>query len=153
MQRTLVLLKPDCLERRLVGTVLARLERKGFQIVAMKLLQVTEELASRHYAEHLEKPFYPQLLAYITSDPVLAMVLEGREVIATVRKLVGATNGILAEPGTIRGDFSTSGQRNLVHASDSAASAEREIGIFFRPEEILTWKTDDSSLYLAEHEK
>lgn len=153
MQRTLILLKPDCMERRLAGTILNRLERKGFRLVAMKMLSVTEALARQHYAEHVEKSFFPPLQAYITSNPVIAMVLEGREVIATVRKMVGATNGIQAEPGTIRGDFAVSGQRNLVHASDSELSAEREIAIFFQPEELVEWKTVDDSLYLAEHEQ
>ena len=153
MQRTLILLKPDCVERRLAGTVLSRLEQKGFRIVAMKMLSVTETLARQHYAEHLEKSFFPQLQAYITSNPVIALVLEGREVVATVRKMVGATNGIHAEPGTIRGDFAVSGQRNLVHASDSEASAQREIAIFFQPEELVEWKNPHDALYLAAHER
>ena len=124
-QRTLILLKPDCIQRRLAGTILSRFEQKGFTIVAMKMLQVTKELAAQHYAEHVEKPFYPKLEEYITSDPIIALILEGRDVIATVRKMVGSTDGIKADPGSIRGDYSTSGQRNRVHASDSEASAER----------------------------
>lgn len=139
MQQTLILLKPDCLERGLAGTILNRLERKGFRPVAMKMLSITESIARKHYAEHVEKSFFPQLQTYITSNPVIAMVLEGPEVIATVRKMVGATNAIEAEPGTIRGDFAISSQRNLIHASDSEASAQREIAIFFQPEEMVTW--------------
>ncbi len=152
-QRTLVLLKPDCLERRLAGTVLSRFERKGFRIIGMKLTSVTPEIAARHYAEHVSKPFYPNLLKYITSDPIVAICLEGREVVSVVRKMVGATKGHLAEPGTIRGDFSISGQKNLVHASDSPESAEREIAIFFSPEELVEWKTNDSDYLLSESEK
>jgi len=140
------------MERRLAGTVLARFEQKGFRIVGMKLMQVTPELAARHYAEHVEKPFYPALLEYITSDPIVAICLEGREVVATVRKMVGATKGWLAEPGTIRGDYSLSGQKNLIHASDSLQSAEREIEIFFRPTELLTWKTSDAQYRLSPSE-
>lgn len=140
------------MERRLAGTVLARFEQKGFQIVGMKLMQVTPELAAKHYAEHVEKPFYPGLLAYITSDPIVAVCLEGREVVATVRKMVGATKGWLAEPGTIRGDFSLSGQKNLIHASDSLASAEREIAIFFKPKELIQWKTSDAQYRLSPSE-
>ncbi len=137
MQQTLVLLKPDCMERRLAGRIIARIEDKGLLIVALKLMRVTPELARRHYAEHLGKGFYPGLETFITSGPLVAMVVEGPEAIAVIRKLAGATNGRNAEPGTIRGDFSSSRQMNLVHASDSPESAEREIGIFFEPEEIL----------------
>jgi len=152
-QRTLILLKPDCMERRLAGTVLARFEQKGFRIVGMKLMQVTPEIASKHYAEHVEKPFFPNLLGYITSDPVTAICLEGRDVVNVVRKMVGTTKGYLAEPGTIRGDFSISGQKNLVHASDSPESAEREIAIFFRPEELVEWKSCDAAFLLSESER
>ena len=152
IQHTLVLLKPDCLERRLAGKILARFEQKGLRLVAMKLMQVTEELAARHYAEHTEKPFYPALREYITSNPVVAMVLEGRDAITVVRTMVGATKGWLATPGTIRGDFSLSGQRNLVHASDSEESAAREISIFFQSSEIVTWKSDDTPTLLAKEE-
>ncbi len=153
MQRTLILFKPDCVQRRLVGTVLARFEQKGFFIAGLKWMRVTEELAARHYADHVGKEFYPRLLAYITSGPVVAAVLEGPEVIATVRKLTGATNGVSAEPGTIRGDFSISQQRNLVHASDSHASAEREIPIFFREDELLSWDYMDKVILLNEQER
>lgn len=136
MERTLVLLKPDCYSRRVMGEILARFERKGLIVRAMKMLKVTPELAAQHYAEHLEKPFYPFLQAYITSAPVVAMVLEGPEAISCVRNLIGPTNGLKAAPGTIRGDYSQSGRENLVHASDSPESAARETALYFSPEEI-----------------
>ena len=131
MERTFILLKPDAVERRLVGTILNRFEQKGLTIVAMRMLQVTAEIAQRHYADHVDKPFYPGLEAYITSGSVMAVLLEGTEAIAVVRRMIGPTNGAEAPSGTIRGDFALSSQRNLVHASDSSAAAEREIAIFF----------------------
>jgi nucleoside-diphosphate kinase len=131
MQRTLVLLKPDCVQRRLMGTVISRFEEKGLNIIAMKMIRVTPELSRRHYAEHVDKPFYPSLEQFITSAPVLAMAVEGLEVIAVVRDMLGATSGLKAAAGTIRGDFSSSRQMNLVHASDSEASAERELKLYF----------------------
>ena len=136
MERTLVLLKPDCVQRRLVGRVLTRFEDKGLNVVAMKLMRVTPELARRHYAEHVEKGWYPTLEGFITGGPIVAAVVEGLEAIRVVRALVGATNGLNAEPGTIRGDFSSSQQMNLVHASDGPESATREIDIFFDSSEI-----------------
>ncbi len=136
MERTLVLLKPDCVQRRLTGRIIGRFEEKGLNTIALKLLRVTAELAGRHYVEHVEKPFYGGLEAYITSGPVVAMILEGPRAIRVVRDMVGATNGLDAVPGTIRGDFSTSRQMNLVHASDGPESAAREIEIFFAAEEI-----------------
>jgi nucleoside-diphosphate kinase len=137
MERTLVLLKPDCLKRRLMGRVLARFEDKGLDIIAMKLMRVTPELAKRHYAEHVRKAWYPDLETFITGGPLVAMIVAGPEAIRVVRTMVGATNGLNADPGTIRGDFSSSQQMNLVHASDGPESAVREIAIFFRAEEIL----------------
>jgi len=131
LQRTLILLKPDCFQRRLVGEIIARFERKGLNIVAMKLIQITPELSAKHYAEHAEKPFYPSLEEFITSAPVVALALEGLEAISVVREVLGATNGLKAAPGTIRGDFSSSRQMNLVHASDSPESAERELALYF----------------------
>jgi len=131
MERTLILLKPDAVERQLVGTILSRFEKKGLRIVAMRMLQFTPELARRHYADHVGKPFYPGLEAYITSGPAAAVILEGTEAVAVVRRMIGPTSGIEAPAGTIRGDLSLSGQRNLVHASDSPAAAEREMAIFF----------------------
>jgi len=125
------------MERRLAGRIIARIEDKGLMIVALKLMRVTPELARRHYAEHVEKSFYPGLEAFITSGPLVAMVVEGPEAITVIRKMAGATNGRNAEAGTIRGDFSSSRQMNLIHASDGPESARREIDIFFKPEEIL----------------
>ena len=130
-QRSFVLIKPDAVRRGLVGAVLSRLETKGLTLVALQLRQVTEELADAHYAEHVERPFYPPLRRFITSGPSIALIVEGDEAIDVVRTLNGATDGRKAAPGTIRGDFSLSNRENLVHGSDSAESAEREIGIWF----------------------
>ncbi|MDR0327950.1 MAG: nucleoside-diphosphate kinase [Planctomycetaceae bacterium] len=131
MERTLILLKPDAVERHLVGTILSRFEQKGLKIVAMRMLQFTLELARQHYTDHVGKPFYPGLETYITSGPVVAAILEGPEAIAIVRRMIGPTNGAEAPSGTIRGDFAVNSQRNLVHASDSPAAAERETALFF----------------------
>lgn len=139
MERTLVLLKPDCVQRRLVGRILSRFEDKGLNIVAMKLMRVTAELARRHYAEHVEKGWYPTLEAFITGSPLVAAIIEGPEVIRVVRDMVGPTNGLNAPAGTIRGDFSSSRQMNLVHASDGPEAAAREIGIFFTPNEVFEY--------------
>ncbi len=135
VERTLVLVKPDGVRRGLVGEILGRLERKGLTIVAAKLLRVAPELAERHYAEHRGKPFYPGLLEHITSGPVVALALEGRSAIAVVRLITGATNPQGAAPGTVRGDLALGVTPNLIHASDSPASAERELALYFRPEE------------------
>ena len=137
MERTLVLLKPDCVERRLMGRIITRFEDKGFQLIAMKLLRVTPELSRQHYAEHVEKPFYPSLEAFITGAPVLAMIVEGLEAIRVVREMVGPTSGLKAPAGTIRGDYSSSRQMNLVHASDGPDAAQREIALYFSEEEIV----------------
>jgi len=139
MQRTLILLKPDCVQRRLMGQVLSRFENKGFNIIAMKMLQVTPELAAEHYAEHVEKSFYPGLEAFITGAPVVAMVIEGREVIRVVREMVGATSGLEAAAGTIRGDLSISREMILVHASDGPEAAEREINLYFDADQICEY--------------
>lgn len=132
MNRTLVLCKPDAVERGLVGRILDRFEAKGLRIVAMRMLVIDEELASRHYAEHVGKGFYPDLVTFIGRSPAVALVVEGPDdTWAIVRKMMGATNAAEAEPGTIRGDYSATFTENLVHGSDSAESAAREIGIFF----------------------
>jgi nucleoside-diphosphate kinase len=131
IQRTLILLKPDAVERQLIGTILSRFVHNGLKIVDMRWLHFSRELARQHYAEHIEKPFYSGLEQYIMSGAVVAAVLEGNEAVEVVRRLIGPTNGVEAPPGTIRGDFSLSNQQNLVHASDSVASAEREINLFF----------------------
>lgn len=140
MERTLVLLKPDCVQRRLMGRVLARFEEKGLNIIAMKLMRVTPELARRHYVDHLQQAWYPSLEGFITGGPLVAAVVEGPEAIDVVRKMVGATNALEAAPGTIRGDFGCSRQMNLVHASDGPEAAVREIEIFFAKEEIHGYK-------------
>lgn len=144
MERTLVLLKPDALQRRLVGQILARLEAKGLKIVGMKLLRVSPELAARHYAEHVGKPFYGELVSFITSAPVVALVVEGPRAVEVVRRLMGKTNALEAEPGTIRGDYGLSVGMNLVHGSDSPASASREIPLFFSPDELHDYALADS---------
>lgn len=136
MERTLILLKPDCVQRRLVGRILSRFEDKGLNLIALKLIEISPELAKRHYAEHVSKPFYPALEKFITGGPVVAAILEGLEAIRVVREMLGATSGLKAAAGTIRGDFSSSRQMNLVHASDGAEAAGREIGLYFQPAEI-----------------
>ena len=131
MQRTLVLIKPDGVRRRLAGEVIRRIESKMLTIVGMKLMTVDEELAKRHYEEHLEKPFFAELLAFITSGPIVAMAVEGDEAVMVVRQMMGATDPKKAAPGTIRGDFGILVTENLVHGSDSPESAERELSLFF----------------------
>jgi nucleoside-diphosphate kinase len=138
MERTLILLKPDCVQRRLMGRVMSRFEDKGLNFIALKLIQVTPELSKKHYAEHVSKPFYPNLEKFITGGPVVAAVIEGLEAIRVVRDMLGATSGLKAAAGTIRGDFSSSRQMNLVHASDGPEAAEREIGLYFRADEICS---------------
>jgi nucleoside-diphosphate kinase len=131
MERTLVLAKPDAYSRHLSGEILARFERKGLRPVALRVLTMTRELAERHYAEHLEKPFFGELADFITSGPLVAMVLEGPSAIAAARQVIGATNPLEAAPGSIRGDLAIATGENLVHGSDGLESAAREIGIFF----------------------
>ena len=145
MERTLIILKPDCVQRRLIGRVIQRFEKKGLTIAAMKMMQITRELAGKHYAPHLGKPFFPGLLEYITSGPVVVMVVAGPEAIAICRRLMGKTFGFEAEPGTIRGDFGVSKTYNLVHGSDSPESADPEIALFFTPEEILDFSPVDAN--------
>lgn len=131
VERTLILIKPDAVERGLAGEILARIERRGFALRAAKLLTVSRELAERHYAEHVEKPFFGELVAFITSAPTLALVVEGEGAIATMRRTIGATNPAEAEPGSIRGDLALAMPDNLVHGSDSPESAAREIALWF----------------------
>lgn len=140
MERTLILCKPDAVQRQLVGQILARFEAKGLKIVAMKMMQITPELAKQHYAEHVEKPFYPSLEEFITGAPVVAAILEGLEVIQVVRDMLGATSGLKAAAGTIRGDYSASRQMNLVHASDGPEAAAREIDLYFSADEICEFE-------------
>jgi nucleoside-diphosphate kinase len=139
-QRTLVLCKPDAVQRGLVGRIIARFERKGLKIAGMKMLTVDEGLASRHYAEHLEKAFYPELRDFITSSPVIAMAIEGENAVEVVRNLMGVTNPQDAASGTIRGDFGLNLTKNLVHGSDSLASAKREVGLFFESDELFDYE-------------
>lgn len=143
MQRTLVLLKPDCVHRRLVGSVLQRFEQKGLRLVALKLVQAGRDLAEKHYAVHQGKPFYESLLSFLTAGPTVAVVLEGREAVTTVRNLMGPTDGTKAPPGTIRGDHAISVQNNLVHGSDSPENAALEIALWFRPDELLAYQPVD----------
>jgi nucleoside-diphosphate kinase len=131
MDRTLILVKPDAFERGLTGDVIARFERKGLEIVALKLMQVDRVLAERHYAEHAEKPFFGELVAFITRGSLVAMVLQGPSAVQAARQVIGATNPVEAAPGSIRGDYAIEVTFNLVHGSDSAESAEREAGLFF----------------------
>jgi nucleoside-diphosphate kinase len=153
LERTFVLLKPDAVARRLAGELLGRFEAKGLKIVGMKMLIVTPELSKKHYAEHVHKGFYPLLEEFITSGPVVALVLEGPAAIAVVRTMLGPTNGREAAPGTIRGDFGLSRQMNLVHGSDGPEAAAREIAIYFKPEELLTYSTTLDPWTCASDEK
>jgi nucleoside-diphosphate kinase len=145
MERTLILLKPDCVHRRLVGTVLQRFEQKGLRLVGMKLVQADRALAEKHYDVHRGRPFYETLLSFITSGPTMALVLEGREAVAVARTLIGATDGAAAAAGTIRGDFAISKQNNLVHGSDSVANAKMEIALWFRPDELVSFTQVDAA--------
>ncbi len=137
VERTLILAKADAVVRGLVGDVLARFERRGYTILGLKLMRVTQAQAQEHYAEHEGKPFFAGLVEYITATPIVAMVIEGEDAIEGCRSTIGATNPIKAAPGTIRGDYGQTIGRNLVHGSDSAASAEREVRIFFRDDELF----------------
>jgi len=139
VETTLVLVKPDGVQRGLSGEIISRLERTGLKIVGMKLMQVTEDLGSRHYAEHQGKPFYAGLVSYITSSPVVAMAIEGPNAISIVRKLMGVTKPAEAAPGTIRGDLAVDIGRNLIHGSANADDAKREVALFFSDKELLRW--------------
>ena len=131
MERTLILVKPDAFERALTGEVIARFERKGLRIAALKSMRASEEIANRHYAEHAEKPFFGELVDFITGGPLVAMVLEGHEAVKAARQVIGATNPLEAAPGSIRGDYALEVQTNLVHGSDGPESSAREVGLFF----------------------
>ena len=143
METSLILIKPDGVQRRLAGRILSRFEDKGLQVVGAKLLRIPLETAEQHYAAHRERPFYPGLVRYMTSSPVLALALRGRNAVAVVRKMLGATFGSQAEPGTIRGDLAISDGFNLVHASDSTAAAAKELGLFF-PEGLVEFEMADT---------
>lgn len=140
VERTFLAVKPDGVQRGLVGEIVSRLEAKGFTLVGLKLMKVSRELAEQHYDVHREKPFFPGLVDFITSGPVVAMVWEGDGVVASARKIIGATNPLNAEPGTIRGDFGVSVGRNLIHGSDAVETARREISLWFKDEELVGWQ-------------
>lgn len=144
MQRTLILIKPDGVQRRLVGTIIHRFEQKGLRLVGLKLVQASRDLAEKHYAVHEGKPFYDSLLAFLTSGPTVGLVWEGREAVTVARTLMGVTDGTKAPPATIRGDFAISVQNNLVHGSDSAANAAAEIALWFKPEELVNYQSTDA---------
>src|SRR4030042_4838040 len=142
MERSLVLIKPDAIQRGLAGTIVARLERRGRRIVAIKMLQMDKSLAQRHYAVHQNKPFFNDLVKFITSCPIVAAVFEGKGAVEVIRQTMGETNSNKALPGTIRGDFGIDLQHNLIHGSDSVENAVKEISIFFSPKEILDYPRD-----------
>jgi nucleoside-diphosphate kinase len=139
MERSLVLIKPDAMKRRLGGTIIGRLEQKGLRVVGLKMLHMDEALASRHYAIHADKPFFKDLIEYITSTPIMAVVFEGEGAVEVIRKTMGATNPAKAEPGTIRRDFGLDIQQNTIHGSDSLETAEKEIKLFFKDSEIFKY--------------
>jgi nucleoside-diphosphate kinase len=139
MERTLIILKPDAVQRAICGEILSRFEKKGLQIIGVKLMKIPASLAEIHYAPHKGKPFYEGLVKFMTSSPVVVLALEGKDSITIARKLMGATFGSKAEPGTIRGDFGVSNSFNLIHGSDSPEAATRELGLFFKPEELQEW--------------
>ncbi|MEW6726042.1 nucleoside-diphosphate kinase [Desulforudis sp. 1088] len=148
MERTFAMVKPDGVQRGLAGEIIKRFEQKGFKIVALKMMRIDRAMAERHYGEHREKPFFGDLVSFITSGPVVAMVIEGKDAVQGVRDMMGATNPLKAAPGTIRGTFGVDVGRNVVHGSDSPASAEREINLFFKPEEIVEFdRTLDAWIY------
>ena len=145
MQQTLILLKPDAVQHRLVGEVIARFERKGLRLVGLKLVHAGRDLAEKHYAVHKGKPFYESLVSFITGGPTVAMVWEGREAVTVARNLMGPTDGAKAPPGTIRGDFAASIQNNLAHGSDSPDNATAEIALWFKPGELVDWQPVDQA--------
>ncbi|MGF7030473.1 nucleoside-diphosphate kinase [Paenibacillus mucilaginosus] len=148
MEKTFLMVKPDGVQRGLVAEIMGRFERRGFQLVAAKLLQVSQEQAERHYEEHHGKPFYDNLIKFVTSGPVFAMVWEGDDIITLSRTMIGKTNAAEAQPGTIRGDFAASTRLNLIHGSDSPESAEREIANYFSPDELVVYtKTIQNWIY------
>ena len=145
MQQTLILLKPDAVQRRLVGDITARFERKGLRLAGLKLVQATRDIAEKHYAVHKGKPFYDSLLSFLTSGPTVAMVWEGREAVVVGRNLIGLTDGAKAVPGSIRGDLALSVQNNLVHGSDSPENAAAEIALWFKPDDLVKYGSVDAA--------
>lgn len=151
-ERTLILFKPDAVQRALCGELLGRIENKGLKVVGLKMLQVTPEMAKEHYSEHVEKPFYPGLEAFITSGPIVAVAVEGPNAITIMRTLMGATNGAEAAPGTIRGDYGCSRQMNLIHGSDGPEAAAKELGIYFSEDELFSYGQLTVSMLKADDE-
>jgi nucleoside-diphosphate kinase len=148
LERTYCMIKPDGVQKGLIGPIISRIEQKGYKIVAMRFLQLTKAMAEEHYREHVGKPFYTGLLEYITSGPVVAMVVEGKNAVKGMRTLMGATNPLEAAPGTIRGDYGLDMGRNVIHGADSVESANREIAIYFKEEDILSYnKSLDEWIY------
>ena len=145
MERTLVLLKPDAVQRRLIGSLVARFELKGLQIVGMKLVYASKELAEKHYDAHRERPFFPSLIQFLTGGPTVALALQGHNAVAVVRTLMGLTDGAKSPPGTIRGDYSISVQNNLVHGSDSVENANQELALWFKADELISYQGCDQS--------
>ncbi|MFS0672672.1 nucleoside-diphosphate kinase [Ornithinibacillus sp. 179-J 7C1 HS] len=145
MEKTFLMVKPDGVQRNLVGEIVNRFERKGFKLVGAKLMQISEDLASEHYGEHKERPFFGELVEFITSGPVFAMVWEGENVISTAREMMGKTNPAEALPGTVRGDFGVTVGKNIIHGSDSPESAEREINLFFNQNELVSYSKQNST--------
>ncbi|AYC29388.1 nucleoside-diphosphate kinase [Paenisporosarcina cavernae] len=145
MERTFLMVKPDGVQRNMIGEIVARFEKKGFHLVGAKLMQISPELAGEHYGEHKERPFFGELVDFITSGPVFAMVWEGENVISTARLMMGATNPKESAPGTIRGDFAVTVGKNIIHGSDSPESAVREIGLFFKEEELISYAKDSNN--------
>lgn len=141
MERTFLAIKPDGVQRGLVGEIIRRYEAKGFTLVGLKLMQVSRDLAEQHYEVHREKPFFAGLVEFITSGPLVAMVWEGEGVVAAARKMIGATNPLTAEPGTLRGDYGVDIGRNIIHGSDAIETAQREVELWFKPEELISWKS------------
>jgi len=144
MEKTFLMVKPDGVQRNLIGEIVKRFEAKGFKLAGAKLMAVSEELAKQHYAEHEDKPFFGELVDFITSGPVFAMVWEGENVIATARNMMGKTNPQEAAPSTVRGDFGMTVGKNIIHGSDSPESAEREINLFFNQDEVISYSKQDS---------
>lgn len=142
MERTYLMLKPDGVQRNLVGEIISRFEKRGFKIVGLKMIRISRELAEKHYGEHVGKPFFEPLVGFITSGPVVAMVIEGKDAVSAAREMMGATNPLKAAPGTIRGSYGIDIGRNVIHGSDSKESAEREISLFFKEEELLEYSRE-----------
>ena len=153
MQKTVVLVKPDGLQRGLIGEIISRFERKGLKLIGLKMVRLNDEILDIWYAHHKEKSFFNDLKAFMTWTPIVAMIWEGQEAVSAVRKIVGVTKGYEAEAGSIRGDFAMSGSQNLIHASDEPANAEKEIGLMFRPEEMFQYENVEESLIYSDFER